>query len=333
MASTTGDNLPVNIVRGTHEQLVAFLVFNMWPSHFGIPLLLGIVLFSKNIKRHPTFVNICVAHIIIGISSSLLVYAGRTTGPEPSKMLCLLQASLLYGTPALASTTAFVLILQMFLMIRTAFLEGEYHDRDHPIRLWVMLITPYIAFFTSVLATAIIGSQRPSHVSRGRRFFYCSLRSLPLTNAITVYAAITLFFTIVTIACTIRILYNRWKATRSNLALRLKWTTDLSLPFRIITFGIYITVAMSLSLLSISAPSSPVPDLVIASAATVMLLIFGTQSDILSVLFFWVGKKPPRPVSKDYHIRIDFQQAYERWNTPETTVAVKLPNDDPNPSS
>jgi len=209
--------------------------------------------------------------------------------------------------PPLASTAAFMLILQMFLMIRTAFLDREYLDRDHTVRLWAMMISPYVAFFISVLATAIIGSQRPLHVSRNRRFFYCSLHSTPLTSTITIYAAIMLFATLVAIASTIRILYSRWKATRSQDS-RMQWTIDLSLPFRIITFGIYITVAMSLSLLSISTPSSPVPDLVIASAATVMLLIFGTQSDILSVLFFWVEKKPPRPISKDYHV--DFKQTH-----------------------
>jgi len=323
MSSTTGDiRLPVNIVRGTHGQLVAFLVFNIWPSHFGIPLLLSIVLFSKNVKRHPTFINLCVAFIIIGISSTLLLYAGRITGPEPSKILCLLQASLLYGMPPLASTAAFVLVLQMFLMIRTSFLEGEYLDRDHTLRVWAMLTSPYIAFFISVLATAIIGSQRPSYVSRNRRFFYCSLESAPLTSAITIYAAILLFATLVTIVATIRIIYYRLKATRSQGS-RIQRTIDLSLPLRIITFGIYITVAMSLSLLSISTPSSPVPDLVIASAATIMLLIFGSQRDILFALFPWVlKKKPPRPISKDYHVY--FQQAHELH---VSDVSMKLDED------
>lgn len=99
---------------------------------------------------------------------------------------------------------------------------------------------------------------------------------------------------------------------------------DISLPIRIITFGFYVIIAMryislpssmvfplltkcnfcSLSLLSTTSPESPVPDLMIASGdlsrslhlvllltcipqgATVVLLIFGTQRDILGVLFF-----------------------------------------------
>ncbi|PPQ75534.1 hypothetical protein CVT26_012524 [Gymnopilus dilepis] len=176
-AAPAGNDLPVNIVHGTHGQLIAFLVLNMWPSHFGLPVLLGIVFFSKTVHRHPTFVNLCVAFIIVGLSSSLLVYAGRTVGPEPSKMLCLLQASLLYGMPAFTSMAAFMLVLQMFFSTRAAFFGKEYRDADHIIRTWVMLILPLLAFFICVLATATVGAANPSHVSRNRRFFYCSLQS------------------------------------------------------------------------------------------------------------------------------------------------------------
>lgn len=59
--------VPVNIVRGTHAQLVLFLVLNVWTSHFGLPVILVIVLLSKRVKRHPTFVNLCLAFIMVGM--------------------------------------------------------------------------------------------------------------------------------------------------------------------------------------------------------------------------------------------------------------------------
>ncbi|KAG5645789.1 hypothetical protein DXG03_005326 [Asterophora parasitica] len=58
---------PVNIVRGTPAQLVVFLALNIWPSHFGIPLLLAIIWFSKKIQRHATFINLCITFIIAGM--------------------------------------------------------------------------------------------------------------------------------------------------------------------------------------------------------------------------------------------------------------------------
>jgi len=277
----------------------------MWPSHLGLPVLLGIVLFSKRVNRHPTFVNLCVAFIITGLSSSLLVYAGRTVGPEPSRMLCLLQASLLYGMPALTSTAAFMLVLQMFFATRAAFFGEEYHDGEHFVRTWMMLILPFVAFFVFVLATATVGAANPLHVSRNRRFFYCSLESSSLTDSLTLFSAIILFSTFIFISWTIVLIYKRLAVTKDA---RPKWTMDLSLPLRIITFGLYIIIAMSLSLLSIKSPSSPVPDLVIALAATIVILIFGTQRDIMCALCVW-KRPPPAEVSEGFHV--DLRQEFD----------------------
>jgi len=291
----------------------------MWPSHSGLPLLVAIVLLSKRVNRHPTFVNLCVAFIITGLSSSLLVYARRTTGPEPSRMLCLLQASLIYGMPGLTSTAAFALVLQMFFTIRATFYGKPCHDVDHIIRVWMMLVSPYIAFFISILATATVGAANPLRVSRNRRFFYCSVESSPLTNTLTIYSAIILFATLVTIVWTMFLLYKRLTMTKAELP---KWTMDLSLPFRIIGFGFYIIIAMSLSLLSIKSPSSPAPDLVIASAATFFILIFGTQRDVLSVVCFW--KRPlPKEVSEEFHV--DLKQAFDHEASPPKERIKPIP--------
>ncbi|KAJ3569348.1 hypothetical protein NP233_g5108 [Leucocoprinus birnbaumii] len=288
----------VNIVRGTHEQLIAFLVLNVWPSHFGLPLLLAVVIFSKSIRRHVTFINLCVAFIIIGISSSLLLYAGKFEGPaEPSQMLCLLQASLLYGMPGLSSMAAFMLVLHMFLVIRAHYHGREYLDRDHPLRLWAMAVAPYAVFLICILATAAIGSTHPERVSRNRRFFYCSLDSLPLTNTLTIVAAIILLATATLEVWAILILYRKWKIQRNSFPDR--GTLELSLPIRIITFGFYIIIALSLSLLSIKSPESPVPDLMIATAASVVMFIFGTQKDILRALCFWNRDSPQKVKSLD----------------------------------
>ncbi|KAF9468826.1 hypothetical protein BDZ94DRAFT_1303986 [Collybia nuda] len=336
----------VNIVHGTHSQLVAFLFLNIWPAHFGIPALLAIILFSKKIQRHGTFINLCVTFFIVGISSSLLAYAGKTTGPEPSKMLCLLQASLLYGFPPMTSVAAFMLVfqassyrnaivtlpiyLQMFLVVRASYYGREMLERDHVLRFWMMLISPYVAFFVAVLATAIIGAGSPRHVSRNRRFFYCSVESLPLTNTLTVFAAIVLFATVFLEAWAMVFLYKRYHALK-NQGAKARSSLDLSMPIRILAFGFYLAIALrfgssisphgpvfllfdltgfiSLSLLSIKAPGSPVPDIMIATAATVLLLIFGTQRDIMGVICFWRGHRPSiqgrlvvsKPIEMDYN--------------------------------
>jgi hypothetical protein len=309
----TNHGLPVNIVHGTQDQLIFFLVLNMWPSHFGLPLLLAIVIFSKRVNRHPTFLNLLIVFIIVGFSSSLLVYAGKTIGPEPSRMVCLFQASLLYGTPVLASTAAFMLVLQMYFTIKAVVFVRKDDNGNHFLRTALMLAAPYVAFFILMLATASVGAANPDDVSRSRRFFYCSVKSRPLTDTITIVASIILFLTILFISLTMMMVYKAYKANNVK-ALRVRWTTDLSLALRLIGFGLYLIVAMSWSLLSIKSPSSPVPDLVIASAASVVVLIFGSQCDIISVLCFW-KRQPP----KDIIHRVDLKGALDVENSPQLT--------------
>ncbi|KAJ7688395.1 hypothetical protein B0H17DRAFT_1068455 [Mycena rosella] len=290
MASLTSGNASngttlVNIVHGTEPELVLFLVLNMWPSHFGLPILLAIILLSKRVRRHPTFVNLCVGFIIIGVASSVLLYAGKTTGDEPPKLLCLIQASLLYGVPAFASLLAFMLVLQMFFAVRSA-VQKQVAQGPQTFRLWAMLGTPYLALLISILATATVGSANPDTVSRNRRYFYCSVESPLLSGTIAAFGAVFLFATIVFEVWTLVILYKNWMVVRQPGA-KPRVIVELSLPIRVLAFGLYVIMAMSLSLLSMKAPESPVPDLVIACAATVVILIFATQPDIIRAACFW----------------------------------------------
>ncbi|KAG2013377.1 hypothetical protein CC2G_010296 [Coprinopsis cinerea AmutBmut pab1-1] len=303
----TGQPRPHNIVHGSYPHLVLFLVLNMWPAFLGLPVLIAIVLFSTQVKRHGTFLNFCVAFLITGIVSSLLVYFGKFTGPEPAPMLCLLQASTIYGVPPLESICAFMLVLQMFLKIRAAHHGKPCEDDDHKIRFWVMIISPYVVYFIFVLATAIVGANDPRRVSRNRRFFYCSVENLPLTNTIAVVCSIILLATVILEAWTLILLIRHRKIARlQGSSLRRK--VDLSFPVRILSFGLYIITAMSLSLISVTSPSSPVPDLVLASAPTVFILIFGTQRDMIRAMCVWKRCKPiyVEPDAKTIDLRYAF---------------------------
>jgi len=292
LTTSTTSPTPYNIVHGTYPQLVAYLILNIWASHLGIPVLLTAIVCCRKIKRHPTFINLCIIFIIEGISSALLLYAGRIRGPEPNQILCLLQASLLYGYPPMASVGVFVLVLQMFLVLQASHHGLPYKEGSHVVRLWLMLIAPWITFFATLLTTAALGSHFPNKVSRNRRFFYCSLENNAWTNSLTVFSAIFLFLTIVYEGWLLYMIYKRWTVLQSKG--QTLSAIDFSLPLRIVGFGMYLTLALSLSLLSIKAPHSPVPDLTIATASSVFVLIFGTQRDILDALLIWRAREPKK---------------------------------------
>ena len=67
MSADPRRSMPVNIVNGTHPQLVAYLVLYIWPSHLGLPILLAIILFSNRVRRHPTFTNFVIVFMIVGL--------------------------------------------------------------------------------------------------------------------------------------------------------------------------------------------------------------------------------------------------------------------------
>ncbi|KAF5393738.1 hypothetical protein D9757_000327 [Collybiopsis confluens] len=251
------------------------------------------------------FVQLAVCNFSFSLSvrdidgwASISAYAGKTSGPEPSYYLCLMQASLLYGMPAITSLAAFFLVLQMFLVIRAAYYKREYREQNHVVRLWMMMILPYAAWVTSIVVTAFVGAAEPTHVSRDRRFFYCSVKSDTLTDTLTLFSAAVLFATLVLEVWTIVLFYKRWNSIERGSS-GMFTAAELNLPARILSFGVYLLVAMSLSLLSIKSPESPAPDLMIASAATVLILIFGTQPDIIRALSFWKKEAVSRDTDSD----------------------------------
>lgn len=273
----------MNIINGTREQLVLFLVLNVWASHSALPIMLFLVL-SKRVQRHATFANLLACFTVVGISSDILLYAGKYEGPEPSKLLCLFQASLLYGMPFITSLAAFMLVLQMFIVIRASVYGQVYIEREHAFRSRLMIIIPYVAWLISIVATAAVGAQNPDAVSRDRRFFYCSVKSDPLTNTILVLAAAILLVTISLEVATVVLFYRKWSQVQQGSSTK---ALELNLPIRILSFGVYLAIAFCLSLLSVKSPQSPAPDLIIAFASTVVVVIFGTQKDILRALCFW----------------------------------------------
>ncbi|KAH8118481.1 hypothetical protein DFH11DRAFT_675552 [Phellopilus nigrolimitatus] len=271
------------VVEANQAARIAWLVLNIWPSHLGLPLLIATILLTRNIRRHATFINMCITWMIVGFSSTLLLYAGFQTGPEPPRLLCLIQSSLLYGQPGMTSMSAFALVFQVFYVVRAASREKdpEYHQTR---RKWVLLIIPYIAFITFVGLTAYVGATNPGLVSRKRRFFYCSVHHTLLTNSITIFSFSVLLITIgleLWIAYTI---YKHWRVMRAN---DLHAGTDLNLIIRTAAFGILVFLGISLSALSFKAPHSAVPDMALATTGSAVVLIFGTQRDVLHAWMFW----------------------------------------------
>lgn len=279
-------------VHGNYPQLVAWIILNVVPAHLIIPAMLATI-FMKKIRRHPVFVSFLSVWIIAGVSSSILVYAGQATGPEPSHSLCLFQASLLFGYPSMTSLAALGVVIQVFFAIKDASNKASAEPRGRALhRDAVLIIAPYASLVVFSVATAILGAQNPQSVSRNRRFFYCSVEHDTFTNILALFAAGVLVVTIVVEVWAVCLLYPRWALLKGEALL------DLSMIARVLVFGLYITLCLSLSIISVFSPTSPAPDLAIATASGIVVLIFGTSKDLLDVWCFWrrmdLRKKKPK---------------------------------------
>jgi len=266
--------------------LDVWIYFNLIPNTIFLPILVATFLFSKRVKRHPTLINVCMTWILSGVFSLLLYYAGQDRGPEPYKPLCIAQTALLYGITPMWSVAVLVLVYHMVLAVQGN--PADLHAGRS--RMILMLSAPYIAqcaFSIAALAFAIL---RPDKVNRARRFFYCSLKFNPLSNAMSIFTAIMCLCIIVLEIHLAINLYRNWRGMR-----RAGRSTglDLQLIVRVLTFGIYVLYGMVVDIISMFDSHNIAPDMYAATIGAVVFLVFGTQADVFRAWCFWRPEVPP----------------------------------------
>jgi hypothetical protein len=310
---------------GSEESLLsAFIYLNLVPNTIILPLLVGTFLFSRIATRHPVLVNVCITWILSGIFSCLLFYAGQHVGPEPNKALCIAQASLMSGITPMWSVAILMLVCHMVMMF-----NGDISkNKNATPRLLFMLAAPYVVHFAFSLASLILSIENPEHVSRNRRFFYCSLKMNPLTNTMLVFTfIICIAITVLEIHLAIT-LYRNWRGIKMA---RRSGPIDLQILFRVLAFGIYVFFGMIVSLVSVFEKGGRIPDIFAATVGTALILVFGTQADVLRAWCFW--RRAPEPVLPQLPVgkgsfssaRINLMDANEGYLDEKKRWSIKRP--------
>jgi len=155
----------------------------------------------------------------------------------------------------------------------------------HRLRLMLLLAGPWIVFGTFGAAGAWIGYQEPFRISRHRRFFYCSLDFDPFSKAISIFCTLTLTITLGFGVSIGRVIWKNWRVVRKGLS---DGNVDMSLLLRVAGFVFYVGIGLIMASISIVAPSTPIPDLYLASVGFVLALIFGTQRNVFTSLALWI---------------------------------------------
>jgi len=257
-----------------HGVLVTWLFFNVAFSHLFLPLLVAALSFAKP-KAEPTLINLVLTWILSGLVSSVLLYSGHAEGCEPPPLLCLSQASLYIAIPPITTMALLSAVLQVFFNVR----EKVYNDgepQDHSIRRICLLVVPYVIYAIFATTTAASGAGTfTTTVSRTRRFFYCSVRSSFLTNAVIGFTAIVLFMILGFAIWTGVMLYKNW----SKLHRPTKNRLDFPYIFRLGGFFVYNWTALGMAFLPKRA--LVVSDMFMGTMGVVVFLVFGSQTFVV----------------------------------------------------
>ncbi|KAL0958295.1 hypothetical protein HGRIS_000443 [Hohenbuehelia grisea] len=263
-------------------------------SGLGLSLLiLATASLSPRIKRLSTWFNLLITGIVFAISNLLLI--GHQSGPQPPFGLCLFQAMMLYGVPALASFSSAIFCIEMLLLVRHV-LRADHKKTVQPARRYLLAI-PWIAHLGIALAVLVMGLKQPWRVLRDdETSTYCHLKAhIParVTAGLTICGVL---ITLIALALTIHALYrNRDDASMQQF----RHDSMINrMVLRIIIFSILPVVALILSILKF-------PSKVLGTRIFVIMLslfplwsavVLGLHADIFRAWAFW--KRTPEEPTK-----------------------------------
>ncbi|KAF8191624.1 hypothetical protein K438DRAFT_1762793 [Mycena galopus ATCC 62051] len=316
---------PGDGTRSQQSALVAgFMFLQIFGGHFGMPLILLTTVLSKKVQRNPMLVNFCVCWFIYATSYTLVLYAGKQTGPEPPIELCVMQAAFVYGSPVLCARYIPLLPLadihtkqdfngRLYLSLQTA--KGVLSRAAGGWRFMLLLGSPYILFLIFTVAMVVVGASNEDTVSRSRYLFYCTI-NLPVVNVTPATSGLIMLVVILLEVLTGIELYRRQKALK-NMARVQQDGPPLHLFVRVGIFSLYSVLSLASCIGFWSKTGDDFPYIVQASLPTAAFVIFGTQQDFLRA---WGIIAVARFISRPFRRRSTSKQS--------SAIPVALPTSD-----
>lgn len=271
--------------------LDVWIYFNLISNTILLPILVATFIFAKRAKRRRSapLINMCIAWILSGVFSLLLFYDGtaRPENPLPSLALCTTQLSLLYGILPMWSVAVLALTYYVHFQVERNTL------RRKMIPMPLLIAAPYVVQIAFSIAGVISATSTHSNVEIQRSFFFCKLDRHPLANAMSIFVFVVCLGIILLKIQLAVVFYRNWQALRNA-----RQRTNISLPqaqgnvlvLRMLIFGVYVFAGMICNVIELFDPRNVIPYMYVAIAGTMVILVFGTQSDILEAWSFWKWK-------------------------------------------
>ncbi|KIJ36941.1 hypothetical protein M422DRAFT_50767 [Sphaerobolus stellatus SS14] len=148
--------------KALRRQQTAFLALQVAGGHIGLPIVLIFAVFSRKVRRDPTFLNFCITWIFSSVVFSLELYRGTTDNTivnslgevPPNK--CLAQAALTEGAQVMTACSTLTLVIRLWLGLRQA-IYGEFEGtKQNRYVTASLLLSPYVLFVGFGLASVFV---------------------------------------------------------------------------------------------------------------------------------------------------------------------------------
>jgi len=302
----------------------AFLALQISGGHIGLVVVLAFALFSREIRRDPTFLNFCITWIFSSIVFSILLYRG-TQGNDLANSLgfvtpnqCLAQAALTEGAQVMTACSTLALVIQLWLGLRAA-IHGPSSDGSKQSK-WInytLLLAPYVSFIAIALPSAFVGMGNVE--IEGSSFeraiptnFYCAV--VGLNSFLQAIYGITLGLLLVTVGfdvLIVNVLYRHWRAFRH---VETGNAVSLSILLRVMMFSVYRIVVAAAYGTVITQPPIPnssgegdsvaiifsIPiwvDMLQAAIPLIAFLVLGINRDMINSFMFWRKFRAPKSMT------------------------------------
>lgn len=291
-------NIYINPDHRTSATLLAWYWILIVGGQILLPFLLATMIWSRNVRRDPTLVNMIISWIIFTVVLCMLYYAGDQSGPEPPFGVCLAQASLLAGAPVMSCAAGLALVLQVFLGLRnlvqkvnTSGRMTPKDDRRYQIdtrwRARAFVTIPYILLFIFTIASVIIGLRDRSLINRKRSWLFCSLDG-PMVIAVSVVSAVLSGITVLFEGWIALLFYRHGTQVAST---KTESAFNVRIILRVIAFSLYSGFCW-VSFIIFGTKWDVVPWMLTATVPLVAFVIFASQKSVLRVWTFWIPRKP-----------------------------------------
>ncbi|KAF9479873.1 hypothetical protein BDN70DRAFT_661831 [Pholiota conissans] len=242
---------------------------------------------TKGTKRHPIFYSFCLSWIVFGVSYALLLFSGQQF-KHPGRVVCTIQASLIYASPFLEIGTSLGLTIHLFFNVMGA-LSSTPKKNSHRTFLNVLVTLPWLVWtgiFIGVLMVReicipiIYYSTRSlpqftimheSQVVMSPNFTYCVIEGSAIPKVTAVATTIGGTAIIVIEFMIGSVLYR-------NRAIANVFSQSLGMAIRILIFTVLGIGALSVGIVFTVTRTRGVQfDLIIAILPPAAALTFGTQ--------------------------------------------------------